>query len=159
MILDQKNYEDFKYSVSCRVLEYNGIDVSSYPVQPSNANAVQRRTIAKLMNTMCGESRSVERIFEGCSDVREMIGKLMYLNEVDLMVVCSSSDVPKSVQRHAEIILNGDIKNVHEALNQALGKPVERMMVATQKVSPLEEMSASEIRALLSSGDDEEDYE
>ena len=92
-------------------------------------------------------------------DIRSLLGKVMTFTRPEMEAVVYDDDMPVIVRRFAECVLQGDVREMSLILDQALGKPVERRMEVSKRVSSLEFMSEEEVRALLALAELEEGEE
>jgi len=83
------------------------------------------------------------------SDIRSMTAEVMTMTRAEMQAVVYDEDAPVIVRRFADSLLRGNVKDMVSILNQTLGTPVERHMVATHNASPFEQLTVDELRGLL----------
>jgi len=64
-----------------------------------------------------------------------MLAEVMTYSLADMEAVVYSDDTPVIVRRYAESLIRGNVKEMAIILDQALGKPVERHLVAAPQSS------------------------
>jgi hypothetical protein len=150
---NQVEFENFKYSIRRQCLANAGVDTSHLPQMDSYAG---KRDFERMEDMFNGhfilDDDDAETIFSGCSDIREKLHRLSELTDSQLAAVCADKKAPTMVKRYATAILFDDTKALNEILNQAMGKPVERIMQVTKKLSPLDNLTEDELRRLISDG-------
>ncbi len=153
-----KHFEHFEYVAYLRILNGAGIKLSQLPEEPSKATQSDRDRMRHIYEAWAsGEALAPGSLFAGCRDVREKIARLTELSEEDLVFVADDLGVEFTVRKYAQALLTSDIKETHEILNQALGKPLERKLTENRNVNAFADLSTEEIRAYLgeSEGEDE----
>lgn len=150
-----KHFEYFEYVTYLRILNAAGIKVSQLPEEPSNATEMDRDRMRNIYETWeKGEALSPSSLFSDCRDVREKIARLTELSEADLVFVADDLSIEFTVRKYAQALLTSDIKEIHEILNQALGKPLERKLTENRNVNAFADLSTEEIRAYLGEGEE-----
>ena len=94
-----------------------------------------------------------DEVFGLAVSPRDKIVKMMPLTETQLLQIAHRQDFPVFIRVYAKGILAGDIKTINSMLDQSLGTPLERRLDISITKSPLEELSVTEIRALLKEGE------
>jgi hypothetical protein len=153
-ILDHVAHDDFIYMAQRSCLMSSAITVDHLPMLPSGADAKARKRMNNLFHGFFTgvKGRSTEDLFKDCADIRAKLNRLSELNEAELILVSNDLDSELMVRRYAEAIIEGDVKQLNEILNQAMGKPIERVMVASKKVDPLADLTPAELRKLIGDG-------
>lgn len=155
-ISDNLSYTCFLYMAHRSALEHSGYEVQGFPVQPSSASVNDMMRIEKIWEAAFDNRVDKEKIFRDCYDVREKIAKLANLTEGELFAIANDMEIEFAVRRYANGMLEGTIDDMHKILDQALGKPIERVMNISKTVSPLEQLTESEIRKLLAAEEPEQ---
>ena len=152
-IEDYETFELFRYAAQRAALESRGIDVDRFPIAAKTKKS-DVRSMTNLFESYFTEERvSPETLFAECNDVRDKIARLTGLTEGQLLIVCDDMSVEFTVRRYAEAILSGTIDDLHNILNQSLGKPLERKISLTRTDNALSGLTTDEIRALLDGQD------
>jgi hypothetical protein len=154
---DYVEFEFFEYAVKKYVLDKHAVTTSHLPA-PADSNPAFHKRLDALFNTYFSESQiSAEKLFEDCRDVRAKVAKLTELTEGQLLMIIDDMGLPFTVRKYATAMLNGDIDDLHNILNQSLGKPLERKAVVSQTMSALSGLTTEELKKYL--GEGEEVYE
>lgn len=154
IIQDSDDYEDFLFAARRMCLQNKGVKTDHLPLFSSYAESIHKERMKDMFDThFGGEPLSTVDMFAGCNDIREKLHRLSELNDAELAAVEADPEVPTMLKRYAHGILFDEVKVLNEILNQAMGKPVERVMVAQRTANPLDGLSTEELRRLLTSGE------
>jgi hypothetical protein len=144
--------ELFEYAVKKSALDLSGVSTDHLPAA-SDATSRDRIRLSDLFVSFFQQDKvSAEEMFVGCNNVRDKIAKLMDMTEANLLIISCDMGVEFAVRKYASAMLEGDIDDMHNILNQSLGKPLERTMTVTRDLSAIEGLSTDELKQALGIG-------
>lgn len=148
--LSDNSFEDFKYQAYREALRAKGVTTEHLAVEVGRAQAHDRASMEHLFQAHFEEDKlDTAALFVGCTDVREKIARLANLTESQIIMVYDDPNLEYVVRKYAASIMSAASKEMNAILDQALGKPIERIVTVNHEAPQLSALSTAELRALI----------
>lgn len=146
---DYTETSKFMYVCQQNALENANVDVTSLPLQPSDARWQDFRRMEQLYKAKFARTIKKTELIPDGLNLRQQFAYVAEMNESDILAVMDDLSLPKALRNYAEMINDASTPaNFEKIVNQAYGKPPETKAVLTGQINPLAGLSTEELRAL-----------